>query len=77
MYYNPILRANVICTRVTSAPRRRLRGSAWLCHVALRAMSHPRGSPAKIIPLFINFLIGLNDLNSKINSEKFEKIPTN
>ena len=54
--------------RVTSAPRRRSRGSAWLYHVALRATSHPRGSRAKLNPLFILFLNFLNDLNSKINS---------
>ena len=30
--------------RVTSAPRKRSRGPAWRCCMALRAMSHPRRS---------------------------------
>ena len=76
MYYNLILRVNKYThTRVTSAPGRRSRRSVWLCDVALRATSHPRGSRAKLNPLFILFLIALKDLNSKINSEKSRKIP--
>ena len=76
MYYNPILRVNInMHTRVTFVSRRRSSGSAWLCHVALRATSHPRGSRAINKPLY--FFIFLNDLNSKINSEKSEKIPEN
>ena len=38
-----------------------LRGSAWRCHVALRATSHPRGSRA---PFFFFFLF-FNVLNRK------------
>ena len=78
MYYNPILRVNInIHTRVTSAPRRRSRGSAWLSHVALHATSHPGGSRAKNKSLFYLFFIVLIDLKSKINSEKSGKIPKN
>ena len=39
-------------------PRRRSRGSAWLCHLTLHATSHPRGSHAKtnpFLPLFNRF----------------------
>ena len=51
-----ILRVNInMHTRVTSAPRNRSRGSAWLCHVALHATSHPRGSRMKNKPLFVIF----------------------
>ena len=32
--------------RATSTPCKRSRGSAWCCHMALRAMSHLRGSHA-------------------------------
>ena len=75
MYYNPILRVNInMHTRVTSAPRRRSHGSAWLYHMALRATSHLRGSRAKNKPLFVLFFIVLIDLKSNINTEKSLKI---
>ena len=58
MYYNPILRVNI--NMHTSHPCHAGARSAWLCHVALRATSHPRGSRAIITP----FLLILIDLNS-------------
>ena len=58
------------CPRVTSAPCRRSRGPAWLCHVALCAASHPRGSRAKINSLFNLFFKYFNRFQSKINLEK-------
>ena len=46
-------------------------------YVALSATSHPCGTRAKIIPLFIIFLIVFNRFKSKINSENSIKIPKN
>ena len=46
------------------APRGALRGSAWRCHVALRATSHPRG-PRGPIFLFIFLLLKIENLNQK------------
>ena len=75
MYYNPILQVNInMHTRVTSATCKHSRGSAWLCHMALRGTSHPRGSTQKI-NLFLPFFNCFNHLKSKINLEKSEKIP--
>ena len=56
------------------APRRRSHGSAWLCHVALRGMSPPRESRAKIYPLLF-FFNCFKQFKLKINSEKSEKSP--
>ena len=53
---------------VTSAPRRRSRGSAWRCHVALSATSHPRG-PTRILTPFSSSFNCFNHLKTKINSE--------
>ena len=49
------------------------RGPAWHCHVALRATSHPRGSRAKIKPIFAFIFIVLIIKNRKINSKNPKK----
>ena len=80
MYYNPVLRVNInmhtlhLCH---AGARVGPRGSVWLCHVALRATSHPRESCTINTPFFALFLINLNDFKIKINSDKFQKIPIN
>ena len=72
MYYN--LCNKNIYVNVTSVPRRHLRGSAWRCHVALRATSHPRRLAINA-PIFCIFLIISNVKKSKINLIKIRKIP--
>ena len=63
MYYNPILQVNInMHTRVTSAPRKRSCGSAWICYVALCATSYLRGSREKNKPFFVIFFMILIDL---------------
>ena len=54
-----------------------LRGSAWRCHVALRATSHPRGPRGPFFYFIYLFL--LFKIENKIieNSEKYRKIPKN
>ena len=48
-----------------------LRGSAWRCHVALRATSHPRGPRGPFFNFFIYIFI---IKNRKFKSEKLGKI---
>ena len=77
MYYNPNIMSKYKYVYVShprhASARVGSRGSAmWPCVPRRIHVSH-----TKINPLFILFLIILNDLNSKINSEKSKKIPKN
>ena len=72
---HPVVRVALSRVRATSARR-----SAWRCHMALRVMSHPRGSHAPrqlhrfcgdIKPLFAFF----KGIKIKINFGKIQKNP--
>ena len=64
MYYNPKYN-DIYMYTCHIAPRRHSRWSTWLCHVALHATSHPRGSRAKINSLFALFKLFLILKNRK------------
>ena len=77
MYYNPILLVN---KNIHTCHLRATQALAWVrvalprglaCHVASTWV------PRENNPPFYSFLIVLNDLKSKINSEKFKKISQN